>query len=164
MAHLSFGREDHLLLSALIPFDQNNCHPHRYHQVCHLRLRRRHSPSHQRLSDFRKVTEDFRISFFLKKEEKKPPSASPVRKITHNHPHIHCCSATDIGTLTPEKKKKLDLACAGSSKIRGGCAARLPRLIFPSVLKGNKIYESLMTIDRSSARFVKCRHFPAVWF
>lgn len=52
MAHLRNGTpehrtEYHLLLSDLIPFDQNNCHLHRYHQFCHLHWRHRHSPSHQ---------------------------------------------------------------------------------------------------------------------
>lgn len=30
------GAEYHLLPSHLVPFDQNNCHLHRYHQFCHL--------------------------------------------------------------------------------------------------------------------------------
>ncbi len=45
--------EYHLLLSDLIPFDQNNCHLHRYHQFCHLHWRHRHSPSHQGFFGFK---------------------------------------------------------------------------------------------------------------
>lgn len=57
MAHLRNGTpehhtEYHLLLSDLIPFDQNNCHLHRYHQFCHLHRRDRHSPSHQAFFGF----------------------------------------------------------------------------------------------------------------
>lgn len=52
MVHLRNGTpehraEYHLLLSVLIPFDQNNCHLHRYHRFCHLHRRHCHSPSHQ---------------------------------------------------------------------------------------------------------------------
>lgn len=52
MAHLRNGTpehhtEYHLLLSDLIPFDQNNCHLHRYHQFCHLHRSHCRSPSHQ---------------------------------------------------------------------------------------------------------------------
>lgn len=45
--------EYHLLLSDLIPFDQNNCHLHRYHQFCHLQRRQCHSPSHQGFFSFK---------------------------------------------------------------------------------------------------------------
>lgn len=52
MVHLRNGTpelctEYHLPLSDLIPFDQNNCRLHRYHQFCHLQRRQCHSPSHQ---------------------------------------------------------------------------------------------------------------------
>lgn len=58
MVHLRNGTpehrtEYHLLLSDLIPFDQNNCHLHRYHQFCHLHWRQRHSPSHQGFFGFK---------------------------------------------------------------------------------------------------------------
>lgn len=57
MVHLKNGTpehhaEYHLLLSDLIPFDQNNCHLHRYHQFCHLHRRHCHSPSHQAFFGF----------------------------------------------------------------------------------------------------------------
>lgn len=53
--------EYHLLLSDLIPFDQNNCHLHRYHQFCHLHWRHHHSPSHQGFSGFKGGGGDFWI-------------------------------------------------------------------------------------------------------
>lgn len=43
----------HLLPSHLVPFDQNNCHLHRYHQFCHLERRPCHSPSHQGVFSFK---------------------------------------------------------------------------------------------------------------
>lgn len=50
MVHLRNGTpehrvEYHLLLSDLIPFDQNNCRRHRYHQLCHGGGRHRGPPS-----------------------------------------------------------------------------------------------------------------------
>lgn len=58
MVHLKNGTpehrmEYHLLLSDLIPFDQNNCHLHHYHHFCHLHWRHRHSSSHQGFFGFK---------------------------------------------------------------------------------------------------------------
>lgn len=97
MVHLRNGTpehrtEYHLLLSDLIPFDQNNCHLHRYHQFCHLHWRHRHSPSHQGFFGFKVC-----VGGFLDQIKCGP---SRLRKslivYIHSNHHIHCFNATDI--------------------------------------------------------------------
>lgn len=112
MVHLRNGTpehraEYHLLLSVLIPFDQNNCHLHRYHRFCHLHRRHCHSPSHQGFFGFGRGKGEVVAgaagdgggsldqikceSFGLREEKKKSLIALPYS----NH-HIHCLNATDI--------------------------------------------------------------------
>lgn len=90
MVHLRNGTPEHrakyhLLLSDLIPFDQNNCHLHRYHQFCHRRWRHRHAPSHQGFFGFKEGRGG--EGFWIR---------SNAEKITPSHQHIHCFNAADI--------------------------------------------------------------------
>lgn len=95
MAHLRNGtpehrKEYHLLLSDLIPFDQNNCHLHRYHQFCHLHWHHQRAPSQRTCSGF----EWIRFLDQIKCESlhlRKSLTARP-----HSNHHIHCFNATDI--------------------------------------------------------------------
>lgn len=101
MAHLRNGTpehhtEYHLLLSDLIPFDQNNCHLHRYHQFCHLHWSYCHSPSHQAIYSFKGVEGGVFLDWI-----KCMPSRLRKKKITqglpsYSHQHIYCFSAADI--------------------------------------------------------------------
>lgn len=99
MVHLRNGTpehrtEYHLLLSDLIPFDQNNCHLHRYHQFCHLHWRHCHSLSHQGFFGFGVGVGG---GGFLDQIKCEP---FRLRKSLIVHPysnhHIHCFNATDI--------------------------------------------------------------------
>lgn len=95
MVHLRNGTpehrmEYHLLLSDLIPFDQNNCRLHRYHQFCHRGWHHQRPPSQRACSGFQGIRFLDQIkceSLHLRKSLRaQPPS---------NH-HIHCFNATDI--------------------------------------------------------------------
>lgn len=95
MEHLRNGTpehrtEYHLLLSDLIPFDQNNCHLHRYHQFCHLHWRHRHSPSHQGF--FGSKGGDF----WIRSNADHHCLRKSLTVKPHSNHHIHCFNATDI--------------------------------------------------------------------
>lgn len=82
--------EYHLLLSDLVPFDQNNCHLHRYHQFCHLHWHHHGSLSQRACSGFTRI----RFLDQIKCESlhlRKSLTVSP-----HSNHHIHCFNATDI--------------------------------------------------------------------
>lgn len=83
--------EYHLLLSDLIPFDQNNCHLHRYHQFCHLHWRHHHSASHQGFFGFKGG-----ISGSDQMQTISSEKITHSVQYPHSHHPIHCFHATDI--------------------------------------------------------------------
>ena len=95
MVHLRNGTpeyriEYHLLLSDLIPFDQNNCHLHRYHQFCHPHWHHCGSPSQRSCSGFTWI----RFLGQIKRE-----SLHLCKSLTdfpHSNHHIHCLNATKM--------------------------------------------------------------------